>query len=61
MPYQEYWDAYEHIMMEAGGRPHWAKVRAQQFNTLCGIKHKMGPFKFLILKYKTKLMKEKPK
>ena len=25
--YQSYWDAYEKIMREAGGRPHWAKVR----------------------------------
>lgn len=26
VPYEEYWAAYEKIMLEAGGRPHWAKV-----------------------------------
>lgn len=25
--YQKYWDEYERLMKEAGGRPHWAKVR----------------------------------
>ena len=29
--YQSYWDAYEKIMREAGGRPHWAKVRNHTF------------------------------
>ena len=26
VPYNEWWQAYEKIVREAGGRPHWAKV-----------------------------------
>lgn len=26
VPFKKWWDAYEKIVREAGGRPHWAKV-----------------------------------
>jgi hypothetical protein len=26
VPFRTWWDAYEKIVREAGGRPHWAKV-----------------------------------
>ena len=26
VPFQSWWSAYEKIVKEAGGRPHWAKV-----------------------------------
>ena len=26
IPYQDYWNFYEDLMLSVGGRPHWAKV-----------------------------------
>ncbi|KFM74677.1 L-gulonolactone oxidase, partial [Stegodyphus mimosarum] len=37
VPYKEYWRAYENIMAEANGRPHWAKahnVKAETFRQI---------------------------
>lgn len=37
VPYEMYWDAYEKIMTNVGGRPHWAKahhVTAQEFRKM---------------------------
>ncbi|KAG8201926.1 hypothetical protein JTE90_027403 [Oedothorax gibbosus] len=36
VPYQEYFQAFERIMMEAGGRPHWAKLKFKR--CLCVMK-----------------------
>lgn len=44
VPYEEYWSAYEKIMMEAGGRPHWAKVTPTSTKT-----HLFGIICMLIL------------
>lgn len=53
VPYKEYWSAYEKIMREADGRPHWAKahsVTAKEFdvlypgfNTWCLMRRHMDP------------------
>lgn len=53
VPYDEYWTAFEGIMMRAGGRPHWAKnykVTQDEFRQIypkwdafCEIRQKMDP------------------
>lgn len=34
MPYHEYFDVFESIAVEAGGRPHWGKVHTRTLETL---------------------------
>lgn len=61
VPYQEYWSAYENIMMSAGGRPHWAKahsVTAEKFNIMypafgrwSAIREKLDPINMFLNLY----------
>ena len=53
IPHQEYWDAFQDIVLNVGGRPHWAKdhtITATEFpamyskwNDFCRIRHKLDP------------------
>lgn len=61
VPYEEYWEAYETIMKNAGGRPHWAKahkVTAPEFtkmypcfNMWCNIREKLDPINMFVNSY----------
>lgn len=64
--YEEYWDAYEKIMQENGGRPHWAKahrVTAQEFRLMypffskwCQLRKKMDPTDTLLNSYMERIL-----
>lgn len=61
VPYQEYWSAFEKIMIDAGGRPHWAKahsVTANMFNLMypafgrwCALRQKLDPINMFLNSY----------
>ncbi|CAL1266430.1 unnamed protein product [Larinioides sclopetarius] len=65
VPYKTYWEAYEHIMMENGGRPHWAKahsVTAQTFGHMypffgkwCSIRQRLDPINMFMNSYMNRI------
>ncbi|XP_015913395.1 L-gulonolactone oxidase [Parasteatoda tepidariorum] len=65
VPYEKYWAAYEKIMMEADGRPHWAKahsVTADKFRLMypyfgkwCSIRQKLDPTNMFFNSYMARI------
>ncbi|GFY46877.1 l-gulonolactone oxidase [Trichonephila inaurata madagascariensis] len=65
VPYKKYWEAYEHIMLQAGGRPHWAKahsITAQTFRHMyplftkwCSIRQQLDPINMFMNSYMTRI------
>ncbi|XP_064476359.1 L-gulonolactone oxidase-like isoform X2 [Ornithodoros turicata] len=61
VPYKEYWAAYEEIMKELGGRPHWAKahkVTGKEFAVMypgfkqwCQIRRQLDPLNMFVNSY----------
>lgn len=61
VPYKNYWAAYEKIMLEAEGRPHWAKahsVTAKMFDVMypcfgkwCALRQKLDPINMFLNPY----------
>ncbi|KAG8201924.1 hypothetical protein JTE90_027401 [Oedothorax gibbosus] len=67
VPYQEYFQAFERIMMEAGGRPHWAKAHAVTseglktmypfFGKWCLIRQKLDPIHMFMNPYMSRILR----